>query len=237
MCKKHVAPVLLAIFFVMATVSSASASQLVRVLQGNTLWGITTALGQPGENWTQLYRENPDLPPIKIDGHGRNIAWIHSGDYLRVPDGWNLGAADPESVFVARPVESVPPVLLGDENPLAWMGSTWFQVLVVGTVLLLVFVLGAVLVRCFGQPMYGGFPGMPMFQPMRNEVNITYAGLAPATPVVASEAPAPAAPVAASAPTVPADVVAKTEVASSVADTPSTEVAPLAKADTPTAGE
>jgi hypothetical protein len=210
MLKKVV--VFFAILTAMASFSVASASQLVRVLQGNTLWGITEALGQPGSSWTQLYPENRNLPPITVDRHGRNIAVIHAGDYLQVPDSWNLGSADQGYVEVypgyVLPSTSSIVSTSGAVNPLTWMGSVWFQVLVVGTVLLLVFVLGAVLVRCFGQPMYGGFPGMPMFQPMRNEVNITYAGLAPATPVVASEAPAPAAPVVASESTVPAAPVA-----------------------------
>ncbi len=196
----------LAIFIVMAIVSSASASQLVRVLQGNTLWGITEALGQPGSYWIQLYHENPDLPPISIDGQGRNIAWISAGDYLQVPDNWNLGSADLGYVSVVRSPEGypgyVPPA--GNESPLAWMNSEWFKTLVVGLLLLLAFVLGTVLVRRFGQPMYGGFPGMPMFiPPMRNELNITFASVPPA-----AEVSAPAAPVVVGEPTMPAVPVA-----------------------------
>lgn len=196
----------LAVIAVMTWTTAIASAAQVEVVRGNTLWGITTALGQPGENWTQLYRENPDLPPISIDGQGRNIAWISAGDYLQVPDNWNLGSADLGYVSVVRSPEGypgyVPPA--GNESPLAWMNSEWFKTLVVGLLLLLAFVLGTVLVRRFGQPMYGGFPGMPMFiPPMRNELNITYTGVPPAAPVVVSEAPASAAPVVVDEPTTP----------------------------------
>jgi hypothetical protein len=226
MLKKVV--VFFAILTAMASFSVASASQLVKVLQDNTLWGITEACGQPGSSWTQLYRENPNLPPISIDRQGRNIAWINAGDYLVVPDGWNLGSVNPASVHVVEPDEiSVPPVSFGNES--AWMGSEWFKTLVVGVLLLLAFVLGAVLVRRSRQPMYGVFPGVPMAFPpmMQNELNITFASVPPAASVV-GEVSAPAAPVVASAPTAPAEVVA---------DMPSAEVAPPAKADTHAAGE
>jgi hypothetical protein len=169
--------------------------------------------------------------------------WIQAGEYLQVPDSWNLGYADPGSVYVVKPEYaegiSVPPVSFGSENPLSWMGSTWFQVLVAGLLVFSAFVLGGVFMRRSGQPMYGGIPSVPMTFPpmMRNELNFTLSGAPPAVPVV-GEVSTPTAPVVVSEPTAREAVVDKTDEESpAAAGMPSAEVAPPAKADTHAAGE
>jgi len=75
-----------------AIVTSAQAAE-VRILQGDTLWGITEATGRVGAEWPALWAENPQLlKPIKC---GRfEVVWIYPGQILRLPAGWELKSLD-----------------------------------------------------------------------------------------------------------------------------------------------
>lgn len=61
----------------------------VKVLKGDTLWGITEKCDRPGTDFGSLLRVNPQLPKSQDRGH-YIYARIHEGQVLNLPPGWRV---------------------------------------------------------------------------------------------------------------------------------------------------
>lgn len=89
-----------AVFLIFLAVAVEAAQ--VRVLQGDSLWGITEAAGRGGEEWRALYAANPGLPAPERAG-GKTVVWIRPGQVLNLPEGWGTDKLDASKLEAIQP--------------------------------------------------------------------------------------------------------------------------------------
>lgn len=134
--------------FGLVFVGSAFAEQR-EVVQGGSLWDMTVAAGQPGENWHQLQQANPQLPPPKNNGQWLDVR-VYPGNKLTIPDEWVAGV-NPAILKPVPVMPSVVPGILGGgtvapevtENAASgsgvrgWLGWLWLLAVVIAVLALL----------------------------------------------------------------------------------------------------
>lgn len=95
------------VFFIVCFVPVVAFAATVRVLKGDSLWGITEATGHGGDQWRVLYAANPGLPAPERVGN-KIVVWIKPGQVLTLPDGWETDRIDTSKLEVVEPNPSAP---------------------------------------------------------------------------------------------------------------------------------
>jgi hypothetical protein len=96
----------------------------VRVLNGDTAWGITRKCDRPGTDFGTLLAYNPQLP--KAVDQGKDVyVRIHEGQVLTLPLGWRINPSHLNSVEYLNIPDLGPSVSTPEENRRRDYGA-WF---------------------------------------------------------------------------------------------------------------